>query len=267
MRIIRDEALDVTTQEIYMTNETPFKSFNLRSDDTYKINDKTIGRFYWNSPTTITSTNYSDWTTAGIMYFLNEDTKAANGSESWYYNNFIKENSTGESYEKYIEESTWYLGNVNVTNDYIDETPNSARTHERNSAICPSTITSSSNDENCYVWNNNSPIWIGKVGLLSASDFGYAVSSKNWKLGIMNEKNARSTLENNWLLSDSSSSYLMMSPTSNDVKHVLVLADTGSITSLENANQAVRPVLNLKPNTPIVSGTGTLNSPYKIIEE
>ncbi|MBR3661210.1 MAG: hypothetical protein IKN63_04875 [Bacilli bacterium] len=268
MKIIRNEALSKMDSNLYTINQATIKSFNLGSEDSYSFNNKTYGRFFWNNPIAVTSNNYNDWTTAGLMYYLNEENKTLNGTESWYYTNYIKDDSINKSYEKYIEESTWYLGNVNVSSEgFVDETTETARIHERNSTICASDTKTLSNKANCYVWANNSPIWIGKVGLLSASDFGYAASSNNWNLGIMNEKKARSTISNNWLLSEDDVTYWMISPTSSDTNHVLSWSNSGVVVSSEKGDRAVRPVLNLKSSTPIVSGTGTYNDPYKIIEK
>ena len=96
-----------------------------------------------------------------------------------------------------------------------------------------------------------------KVGLLSASDFGYSTSTTNQTKAINNAD----LYTNSWL---KGSSYYTLTPISGNTTTVIGNNST-SITNLTvTTTSGVKPTVSLIPNVYIKSGNGTSNSPYEI---
>ena len=105
-----------------------------------------IGNRVWDS------SNSNNWARpADLNTYLNT---------TWY-------NSLGENKNK-IAKVTWYLGGPYNFDDF---TAKMSYDDERNPA---------------KVYNGNAPIWDGKIGLMYASDYGYATEPSNWKTKLFN---------------------------------------------------------------------------------
>ena len=101
----------------------------------------------------------------------------------------------------------------------------------------------------------------GKVGLMAASDYGYATSSSYHSAGMSNQNSSRSL--QNWL---SGQGYEWTNVQGVDYAiYALFIADTGVLTE-NNAHYgyAVRPVVYLDSSVYIVSGDGSITNPYQI---
>lgn len=95
-----------------------------------------------------------------------------------------------------------------------------------------------------------------KVGLMYASDFGYAISSYT---GSLSYSSANSQMVNNWLFGQSYE-WTMTADSSSTPFYVNLLGGLNSSTAY--AGFAVRPVLYLQSNVNKLSGDGTMASPY-----
>lgn len=97
-----------------------------------------------------------------------------------------------------------------------------------------------------------------KIGLMYASDWGYANDEFSGELGFTtmpfgSSKNNWLSSNNEWTMSGYSSSY------------PLIVSHLGSLFSNASSNgSSIRPVLYLKSNVYVVSGTGTKVDPYRI---
>ena len=149
IKLVKDEPISLSTEvPTTITKEgITYQMFNPTSGTKYKY-------FYWNKPDDNYSGNWSDWTKAGSMYYLNEN-----------YLNSLENNSL-------IENMKYYLGNVNTDNGPITGITKEIYTQERGTTVCDSSITRSSYGNNCNIWNGNQASWNGKIALLYPSDYG-----------------------------------------------------------------------------------------------
>ena len=97
-----------------------------------------------------------------------------------------------------------------------------------------------------------------KIGLMYASDFGYAIEDYNEVLGGDSELRLS---EKNWLFSHSWE-WTMSAYSSSGLVKVYPLGDFSDDSA--RAGNDVRPVLYLKSDVYVVSGTGTQVDPYRI---
>lgn len=183
-----------------------------------------------------------------LNYNLTENTnwKIENGVQEFDYTKTIK-----EKYQQYIMNAKWYLsGDKNYSYSVSAENIYNA---ERSSVQ----------------YDNKLPsYWYGKVGLMYASDYGYASSDQTCINNIYLCNNDKSK---NWLYSlikDKKESYWLLSV---DVKHYALsfaVTSTGSCyadsTYFSRYSENVHPSLYLKSDVNFSSGDGTIDNPYKI---
>ena len=98
-----------------------------------------------------------------------------------------------------------------------------------------------------------------KIGLMYASDFGYAISGYT---GSLSYSSANSQMVNNWLFGQSSEWTMTARISSSPV----FVNDFGGFSGILGAyyGYAVRPVLYLQSNVNKLSGDGTMTSPYTL---
>ena len=103
LKLMRDTIL--TSEEMpntYVVNGT-----------SYTIQNSTTGRAYWNNPSTTPTTSYSDWTRAGLQYFLN--TERDDNGTAGYLATFTEnaKELIDRSYTYYLGNNYWYDDGVN----------------------------------------------------------------------------------------------------------------------------------------------------------
>ena len=112
-----------------------------------------------------------------------------------------------------------------------------------------------------YYYGSNPNNFIGKLGLMYASDYGYAVSDECTKT-LVNYDNA-TCKNNNWLYNIKVNEWILppFASAIRDAFYVLSdgRADYGNVSDYQ---RAVRPVLYLKSNFKITGGDGTSSNPY-----
>ncbi len=242
VKIVRNSMLESNLfPETYMLSGT---SYIIRIADTG-------GLIYWKY---IIEKNYSDWNTAGLQYYLNteQDDNGTNG-----YLHFLSDNA-----KKMIEETKYYLGNVNTDslNSLIGDNTIQSYNNERGTKICENSCSGGD------VWEGYNSEWTGKIALMYPSDVGYSANYGYWrdtKLENYNEL-AWST---SWLKEIFKDWQWLLSPTT-------VRKTAGSDWSpegklhlsyeLTNCNR-VQTTLYLKSNVKIISGDGTINNQYKLL--
>ena len=145
--------------------------------------------------------------------------------------NFI--NNIGSVWSNIIEDTTWKIS-ANV--DTAIYTPSKFYVQEK---IGSSVVTS-------------------KVGLIYASDYGFAASPSAWTLNLTNYNNTVAT-SNNWIFINVNEWILP----SGDSGYVFYLSNTGDLPRYGSANSvfSTRPTLYLKASVKYAGGLGTKDSP------
>lgn len=254
VKIVKDMPITTASAPTTYTNIAG-TTFNIKKESGHYANNK-YAAIYWNN---VKTTQYNDWTTAGLMYYANE-----NNIGSYY-------NTINATYKNMIQESTYYLSNV--TGNSGIGTASTVYNEERATAVeCGASVTSYSHNNSCNIWNGNQSTWTGKIALLYPSDFGYASSSSNWSTNISSYYNdsTNPVVSDNWLLNNDAFYNWFLSPSSLIPDYVVYWGGFGSVYSINttgNFSLAWRPVLNLKSDALAYSGDGSYNDPYKLIQE
>ena len=199
------------------------------------IRDESLGNMAWDSG------NANDWSKASLQTYLNGE----------YYNSL---DSTSKSL---IGDTYWNLGGT-------------------------ASYTSSSNglashfygyEKGTTVYSGRPTYWIGKIGLMYPSDYGYATSGGtttnrnsclakemyNW------DSSSYSDCKNNDYLYNSSEYQWALTSYSSYSHIAFRVSATGSLRySAISSNDSVSPVLYLKSAVQITGGEGTQSSPYTL---
>ena len=115
---------------------------------------------------------------------------------------------------------------------------------------------------NKFYYGTNPNSWVGKLALMYASDYGYAVSDECTQT-LYNYNNA-TCKNNNWLFKGNNE--WMLPQEAIGINHVFIVCSDGHVDNYGvNSNMfAVRPVLYLISSAQITGGNGTIGSPYKL---
>ncbi len=233
------------------------------------VRDTALGSYSWDTSDSSTNSGYgvNDWTDADLMKELNGDyldtTLTAN--KNWYngrnnqqmgtfnYTTVIK-----EKYQNMISNSVWNIGG----NSYTGSAPYSLNL-----------LTQYNRERDKITYQNSRPTtWTGKVGLIYASDYGYASTygecHNNLRVGVTYDKaNDKWDFSNglcktdNWLAK--SSWYWTLSAYSGNSLNVFAVYGDGAVNN-GNAysSNSVFPAVFLKSDILFISGTGEKGSPY-----
>ena len=205
------------------------------------IRNESIGNMAWDSD------NVNDWSTASLQELLNSGD---------YYNRTGDYSTTGltEEAKSMIGEAKWYLGGSSSNNDVT-----SSMFYER--------------ERGTTVYSGRPTNFIGEVGLMYPSDYGYATSGGSTtsreeclakELYNWTDSNYSDCVENDWLY-DSSSEQWTITPYSRGSYYVFSVFSPGGVTyGFAFNTDAVRPVLYLSSNVMITGGTGTSSDPYTL---
>ena len=207
----------------------------LGTDGAYNSSTTSLGDYYNGSQSTL------------YLYFWNNDTGRNIWSESNLNTinlntNYL--NNIGSTWASKIAEHTWQVGGNMPSNIYSV----SVKSTYTNEIISPLDATTFS----------------GKVGLMYASDYGYASSPDNWSKNLYDYANDTNR-NNNWMFMG------LDELTITNCEQVWCLAF--SIESDGSINfdgigglgyGSVRPTFYLNSNVTYVSGTGTQTDPYRI---
>mgnify|MGYP004644739949 CR=1 FL=1 len=238
------------------------------------VRDESLGGFSWDA-TGNNNFGFNDWTEADLMQELNGDyldTTLTANKTNWY-NSYGSSNGTvlrqtgvfdytkviKSNYQNMISESVWNIGGNGYSN------PSSL-------PYGLPLLDQYNKERGTITYQNSRPTeWTGKVGLIYASDYGYASTNsecrENLRAGIVYDKtldytNTKCKLDN-WL--QKSSWYWTLSPYSGNSRDVFIVNGNGVIDG-SNAfiTRGVFPAVFLKSDILIASGTGEKTSPYKL---
>ena len=115
-----------------------------------------------------------------------------------------------------------------------------------------------------YYNGANPNSWVGKLGLMYASDYGYAASDECTQ--TLYNYDDTTCKNNNWLYNIKVSEWILLQSVGGS-EFAFRVNSVGNVSSGYNvsSNQlAVRPVLYLKPDVKIIVGHGTSTDPYVI---
>ena len=190
------------------------------------LDASTITGYRWNYDTSVSEYGSNNWSTSELNTInLNNN-----------YWNYL-----GTTWQNLIAETTWNLGGVSSAYSTIREFYEG----ERNNAG----------------YGSNPTTYIDEIGLMYASDYGYAASPDAWTRGlIMYDKDV---IAKDWLhmgliewtlSSDLLNNYIVFS-----------MGTGGNIRSHARNGNTVRPVFYLNSNVELAGGTGTSTDPYRLV--
>ena len=247
--------------EIKLVKNIPLLN-NIYESDTYIIDNLTyqlteefpgVKYQYFNYNVLADGVSKNDWATSGVMHYLNDET------ENSYYTNHLSIKA-----KNLITETTYYLGNFTTT--YVNSdgvTAIESYEDERESVVCDSTITDNTSGHNCNIWYGNASTWLGKIGLLYPSDYGYASSSEYWNNTPLHRYN-EIAYQQNWMYDNIGMFIHYISPS--DYRNNYTVFGSADIGSDSNTPCALRPVVTLKSDVIVIDGDGSYQSPYKLLE-
>ena len=113
-----------------------------------------------------------------------------------------------------------------------------------------------------YFYKTNPNSWVGKLGLMYASDYGYAVSDEC--TSNLYDYNNTTCKTNNWLFKSINEWLLPQYATFSS--YALYVYSGGNVYNyvVNRSQNGARPVLYLKSNVKITGGDGTLTDPYTL---
>ena len=208
------------------------------------IRNESIGNMAWDSD------NVNDWSTASLQELLNSGD---------YYNRTGSYTSTGltEEAKRMIGEAKWYLGGTASYTSSSNGLTSHWYTYERGTTVYSGRPTS----------------FIGEIGLLYPSDYGYATSGGSTtsreeclakELYNWTDSNYSDCKNNDWLLY--SSYQWAIAPYSDCSSDLFFVFSTGYVGhGIAFSAGAVRPVLYLDSMVEITGGTGTSSDPYVVV--
>ena len=241
-----------------------FNVYNVDTNQTEKlvkiIRDESLSTYSWDSSATDINNGYgiNEWNQAKLMTELNNDyldTNKTSGTTLWYSGINNAKNITYD-FTKNIKNSAidkiakvrWNLGG---------STTDSISALNMYNAERGTTHTSNPSDGVA-----RKDYWDGKIGLMYASDYGYASTDTTCRNNMFVGNNNNCKL-NNWL---SNNTYKWtLTPYSGLAYSAFTVYSDGGVGSYSTNNSMyVNPTLFLKSNVAITGGTGEQNNPYKL---
>ena len=230
------------------------------------IRDEPIGEYSWDNKPSGTGSSTSlygsnDWTDSTLKEVLNNGPywnrtsgNCPSGSNGATTSCDFSTNGLTEEAKSMISDAVWNLGGSSTNNDVT-----ASMFYERERGI--------------EVYNDRPTKWTGKIGLMYASDYGYATSGGsttnretclntvlyNWDSSSVSE-----CYNNDWLY-NGSNRHWTLTPTARVSSYVFYVGSDGYL-RYNDASYAhgVSPALYLNSNVKISGGSGTEESPYTL---
>ena len=234
------------------------------------VRDSALGSYSWDTSDSSTNSGngVNDWTDADLMKELNGDyldTTLTANKTNWYNGKNNQQTGTfnytkiiKEKYQNMISNSAWNIGG----NSYTGSAPSTLNL-----------LTQYNRERDKITYQNSRPTtWTGKVGLIYASDYGYASTfaecHNNLRVGVTYDKDTNKwdfsnglCKTDNWLAKNSW--YWILSPYSDNSTYVFYVNGNGAVNNLyAYFSYNVFPSVYLKSNIKITSGTGEKTKPY-----
>lgn len=147
---------------------------------------------------------------------------------------------------------------VNGANFYRDLLSSDAKKLIMKSAWNIGKIVNTNNAVSTYQIEQNNKFYTN-VGVINASDFGYASTSSLWNTPLNTADTF--TSDNNWLYQDG---YMVLNTSSLDENYIYYLSISGLTQGTISNAYSIRPTIYLKPDVSIINGYGTSEEPYEL---
>lgn len=222
------------------------------------IRQSEIGKYSWDA-TGNDNWGINNWADSDLKTELNGDYlnyKLSSNKTNWYNSYWNSSNDTmtysrngvfnyqqtiKAQYQNLIENVVWNLGGGSTTTNI-------------------SALTMYNIEKNGTVYSGMPGKWTGKIGLITASDYGYAANDSTCR----NNLKSTACKNNNWLYN--SDTQWLITQKSVDNTTVWQIQKDGSIFNNNAAgSRGVRPSLYLKKDVRVLSGTGTIKDPYILL--
>ena len=191
--------------------------------------------YYWNKQQNSSGDNTNDWSKSNL------NTENLNKT----YLNYIK-NKDNEKWYNMIEDHTWITAGNTSTNIYSQNAKNAYNNEITNPAVGTALATAVKTYQ-------------ARVGLMYVSDYMYAATKDNWTTLASNYSSAASK---NWMYMGLNEwTITRLADNSNYAFYVYIAGDVNYY-NVADSNTAVRPVLYLKSDVKISTGSGTGDDPY-----
>lgn len=236
------------------------------------IRNESIGKYPWDNKDTTTGAEEdygkNNWPDARLNYLLNDGHESETYGGSLYWNRksgtcyaslsnattSCDFTSTGltDSAKEMIGDAKWYLGGTANYNSSTNGLASHWYKYERGTTV----------------YSGRSTNWIGKVGLIYPSDYGYATSGNSSTTratclakGLYHWNKASACYQNDWLFK--STTYWSLSPYSSYSDEVFDVDYSGYVDYNAALNSyGVWPVVYLKSTIKVTTGTGSSDSPF-----
>ena len=260
------------------------------------IRDDSIGNFSWDYKqngvgSSIGNYGSNDWTDSQLMMMLNPvdylKSGYTNSNDIISYNNQEIYSKMGSYYNgtkgckpaSIASGSTFICTEVDFTGSGLknDNTRNAIETVAWNLGGAGQNGTSSifyERERSTVIYDGRPTTWTGKIGLMYPSDYGYATgggSTSDRSVCLAKElynwdDSSVSDCKNNDYLYKSSYSQWTLAPSFSGDNYVFSFGKSGFVHYhyLSSADLEVHPVVFLKSNISIISGTGTSTDPYQL---
>jgi len=203
------------------------------------IRNESIAPQKWNTTKVSSTSTYNNWTGATLQIYLNGD----------YYNSLI------DTSQSMISSLKYYLGGHA---SYLIDT---SQMYKNERKINGGT----------YYYGTNPNNWIGKIGLMYLSDYGYASANCEGKVTYDTQSSSndlRACNDTNWLYNLKVNEWLLpqYSEAGSGSYYSFFVYSDGHVypRDVRSSQSAVRPTLYLKSNVKITGGDGTSSSPYTL---
>ena len=218
---------DYTTSEMLGTDGRDYYGTYNYDTSSYQgtMDTSTIATYRWNYDTSVSTYGSNNWSTSEFNT-LNLNTN---------YWNYL-----GTTWQNLIAETTWHLGGIASSSNTVKVFYDG----ERNNAG----------------YGSNPTSYTDEIGLMYASDYGYAASPDAWTTNLISYNNSTIT-SNNWL-------YMglyewTITPDSSYSNGVFYLKYRGNLDSTNaDGGIAARPVFYLNSNVGLAGGSGTKSDPF-----
>ncbi len=247
MKIIKSEY--ITADELGGNLSTSkLTQYTIKNDYTPRADVTNAVGFYWSGESSII---WNNWVSSKLNQTLNKED-----------GNYLISLS---AYTNLIENTKWYIGGNTYNNIIVNQSSmKTAYDYElgankltTSSSQCIDQSASNVQCTDALLYQTN------KVGLMYATEYGYASAPSNWgtKLSSYNNQNNRSE---NWLYNGVYE--WTLSRRADDAYRALNVHNSGYVygSDVDYSRYGVRPVLVLKSEATIKSGDGSKESPWRI---
>ena len=229
------------------------------------IRNEPIGEYSWDNKASGTGSSTSsygsnDWSDSALQIVLNEGAywnrtsgECPYGEDGATTSCDFSTNGLTEEAKTMISNAKWNLGGASSSSNI----PSSFYTSERGTTV----------------YSGRPTDWTGKIGLMYASDYGYATSGGsstnretclNTELYDWDGSSVSDCKNNDWLFYSTSNQWTL-TPSSGFSYYVFRVYSTGcAVNSTAYSRNDVSPAIYLSSNVKISGGEGTLSNPYQL---